>query len=460
MASGTLYRRTQGALIASLCLAFLASTCWAEPASPDKREAKKPEVKRVTGNVLQAFFGARETRPPAKAEPSIDETDPKYQPTHEQTAILKVTQEGESKVSVFSFCLSQDGDLLVGCGQGPGEVRVMSPDGALLNKWSLEVKPDAMNIGPDGSIYVAGGGKLIKLSPQGEVLMSKDAPHVANLKNNREALREDIKAQAERTAKSYGQMVERYQKMIEQLEKTEEADRTEQQKQQLSAYKRAKEQMENILKTRGAVKMTDEQLEQRVDAAITQKSLVSSISVTEDAVFVTCRMAKGYGFEVWRLNGEFEDGKQVVDNLRGCCGQMDVHARGGDLFVAENARHRVARYDTDGKLLNTWGKGDREGVEGFCSCCNPMNVCFGPDDIVYTAEDTKGRIKKYKPDGTLVSVVGNVKVVPGCKDVSIAATPDGKRVYMVDITRSHIIVMSEKEQTQEKTAAAETSAVK
>ena len=33
------------------------------------------------------------------------------------------------------------------------------------------------------------------------------------------------------------------------------------------------------------------------------------------------------------------------------------------MFVAENARYRVRRFDRDGKQLNEWGKSEREGFE-------------------------------------------------------------------------------------------------
>ena len=438
-----------------LAFSLLVTVAWAEPPQSIPATKIQPAGAVIVesseakpGGVLQAFVGLLQGT--TESKPDIAADDPRAIASHEQTAILKISPDGEPKVKAYAFCLSKDGNLLVGCGQGPGEIRVLSPEGKILDKWSIDIKPDAMNIGPDGMVYVAGGGKILKLSEGGEILLTKDAPHVSHLMGSREALAENIKSQAKQRAKSYETMIKQRQTMIDKLEEKPEADRTDAEKRRLASYKQVVEQLKGIVKKQGGTELTEEQLEKQVDAAIRQKSLVSSISVTDSAVYVTCRMVKGYGFEVWRLNGEFEDAKQIVEGLRGCCGQMDVHARGNELFVAENARHRVARYSNDGKLLNTWGKGDRKGIEGFGSCCNPMNVCFGPGEIVYTAEDTTGRIKKYKPDGTLLGVVGRVKVVPGCKDVSIAATPDGKTVYMVDITRGQIVVMTEKDAAENK----------
>ena len=70
-----------------------------------------------------------------------------------------------------------------------------------------------------------------------------------------------------------------------------------------------------------------------------------------------------------------------------------------------------------------------------------MNVAFGPEGAIYTAEDDTGRIKRYSSDGKLLGLVGAVEVRPGCKNVSIAVNADGSRVYMLDITRNQIVQM-------------------
>ena len=141
------------------------------------------------------------------------------------------------------------------------------------------------------------------------------------------------------------------------------------------------------------------------------------------------------------MDNQFENPERIVTGLSGCCGQMDVKVNDDGVFVAENGRHRVSRYGLDGKLITTWGKGARTGLEGFGSCCNPMNVTFGQAGVVYTSEDDTGRIKRYSPDGKLLGLVGAVDLVPGCKNVSIAVTSDESRVYMLDITRGHIVRM-------------------
>jgi sugar lactone lactonase YvrE len=68
-----------------------------------------------------------------------------------------------------------------------------------------------------------------------------------------------------------------------------------------------------------------------------------------------------------------------------------------------------------------------------------MNVAFGPDNAVYTAEDDTGRIKRYSPEGKLLGLVGAVELKPGCKNCAISVSGDGNQVYMLDITRNFIV---------------------
>ena len=71
-----------------------------------------------------------------------------------------------------------------------------------------------------------------------------------------------------------------------------------------------------------------------------------------------------------------------------------------------------------------------------------MNVAFGDDGSVYTAESGIGRIKRFSADGSFIELVGQVELVPGCKKVAISVSPKGDQVYMLDITRGHIVMMT------------------
>ena len=92
-------------------------------------------------------------------------------------------------------------------------------------------------------------------------------------------------------------------------------------------------------------------------------------------MFATGPASKGYGYRVWRTDLNFQNAVAIVDGLSGCCGQMDIQCCGDEVVVAENSRHRVVRYDADGKTIASFGKRSRDGAgECFGGCCNPMNT--------------------------------------------------------------------------------------
>lgn len=67
---------------------------------------------------------------------------------------------------ITNFCLTPEGNVLVCCGRCKLLV-VVSPEGKVIEKWSLDVAPDAVHVGADGAIYVGGGKKMPKLSGKG-----------------------------------------------------------------------------------------------------------------------------------------------------------------------------------------------------------------------------------------------------------------------------------------------------
>ena len=166
------------------------------------------------------------------------------------------------------------------------------------------------------------------------------------------------------------------------------------------------------------------------------KNSVSGIAATDKYVFVVLRASTG--FVVYRFNHDFEEPKKILSNLRGCCGQLDVAAGKGVIYLAENARHRVLKVDPEGKVLKSWGKRDRKGLEGFTGCCNPMNVCVGPEGNVYTSESGPGRVKCYTPEGKYLRWIGDVSISGGCIRVSVATNSDASRVYVLDTKNNTI----------------------
>jgi hypothetical protein len=368
-------------------------------------------------------------------------------PTHKQTLVINVNADDLAQTTLHSFCLNPDGQILAACGDGPGEIRVFNGDGAYVESWEVPVRPEAINVGSDGNVYIAGNGKLIRLDAKGKVLHQAESPHAAELLASKDALRKEIVDQSKQMAEQFGEQIKQYEKQIADLEEKiaakEEAgeEPTKSEQRRLKSFTQMKTQFEEMMEQMGAKEYTDEELDEKVKASMDYKLKVASISETGGKVYVACSAAAGYGFNVWQLDEDFANGKVVVSELRGCCGQMDVQAGEAGIVVAENSRHRVACYDEQGELAASWGKQSRTGLDGFGSCCNPMNVAFGADGSIYTAESELGRVKRFSPKGELLDLVGKVDIVPGCKKVAIAVDKTGDNVFMLDVSRNHIVKM-------------------
>ena len=112
---------------------------------------------------------------------------------------------------------------------------------------------------------------------------------------------------------------------------------------------------------------------------------------------------------------------------------------------AENCNHQFALYDRDGKKLGGYGTrqndpqpppADGKAAEGeavgcFGGCCNPMNVrALGTGDI-FTAE-SEGVVRRFSAEGKYLGLAAAVKLTGGCKNVAVALSPDGKKLYFCD----------------------------
>jgi hypothetical protein len=445
-----MHGRIRYALSAALALALLGPAAFAEEAAD---VADDPAVVPATATASVDVAPATEAAIDPKELSGADDQGAATtgaNPTHKQSALIEINGDGRDETTVQCFCLAADNRLLAGCKGESSEIRVFDADGKFVETIEVAVSPEAINVAPDGSILVAGGGRLLRLSADGAELANVEAPHAASMRENIDEIRKQVIEEQKQQASSAPQMLEAYDQAIktlkDQLAELEETDENASQRETyestLDAYQQAREQVaEQMASQEEAAELSEEQIDQLVESSMTYKTAVASISATEEAVFVATRATTGYGYDVWKTTPEFTDAEKIVTGLSGCCGQMDVQACDTGIYVAENSRHRVCRYDAKGELLGTFGKGS-EGVDGFGSCCNPMNLAFGADGVVYTAEDSTGRIKRYKPDGTLLSVVGSADVVPGCKKVSIGVDSTGDRVFMLDITRNHIAVLS------------------
>ncbi|MHB8996742.1 MAG: NHL repeat-containing protein [Armatimonadota bacterium] len=97
----------------------------------------------------------------------------------------------------------------------------------------------------------------------------------------------------------------------------------------------------------------------------------------------------------------------------------------GNLLVNNPGRLRVDTFSPTGVLKSSFGKASVD-IDGFCGCCNPVDIALLPDGRVVTAEKGLPRVKVYSSDGMLESVVvGPEGLSPRCVP-QIAVTPQGQ----------------------------------
>lgn len=416
------------------------------------------------------------------------EAKPESAMTHTESARV-VLRDQEHGRTLQTFCLGPDGRVFALIAPAPyygvddgsnkhsvgGEIRVLDALGSERSKWPVAFTPQRLGAAPDGEIYVGGSGRLARYSSEGKLLAEIDSPHLAELTKNPEALREQAEAQRKSSIESYASQLKLFDEQIKRLEKQVQDEQAPDEGKKPSGHNTStkpsaesdeittafivfssegepvanptsRQQLENMKRIRkNYAEMLETQEKKTVDDVIQEITArlrrIHGITIAGEDLFVATAITKGYGFAVWRMTRDFQDAKQIVTGLSGCCGQIDIQARGGELFVAENSRHRVVRYNRDGKQSASWGKRDRDGEgAGFGGCCNPMNLCFTKDAGILTAE-SEGLVKCFSADGTYERTVAGAKVGGGCKNVAIAVSPDGKHLYFYDQQGSQIIIL-------------------
>jgi len=114
----------------------------------------------------------------------------------------------------------------------------------------------------------------------------------------------------------------------------------------------------------------------------------------------------------------------------------------GLLRVVNPGGHRIEAFTTDGDLEFAWGK-PTVNIEGFCGCCNPVNMALLPDGRVVTAEKGLPRVKVYDAEGRFVCVVAGPEVLAPTATAT-EETRNGHKLLAVDVaadSRGRILVL-------------------
>lgn len=377
--------------------------------------------------------------------------------SHSQVRLLQPTK-GEAGLMLKSFCLAGDGRIVTLVDGGtaawgaipspatapggppPGcEVRILNGEGDITQKFAVDFSGHSVNVGPDGNIYVGGNGIVAKYDPTGKQLLKADSPNVASSPQDQYALRARAKETIAEMSTAYVDALANLEKQKKDMEGKTDEELTEDQREIKANMDGLIEAYKQMIEQRKA-EPSEEEITQTMESLASRQKTINAIAANDKYVFVTCAAPKGYGYAVWRTDLDFKNPVMTVEGLRGCCGQMDVQCCGDELVVAENARHRVVRYDANGKEVVAFGKRSRDGIgAGFGSCCNPMNTRLVGDKL-YVAE-SDGNVKLFGLDGDFLGTVGKADVAAGCKSSIVAATPNGDRVYYFDVQKSGICVL-------------------
>lgn len=363
-------------------------------------------------------------------------------PSHKQARFIAPAIEGRP-VKLQTFCVGHDKNLWMCCSgvdANSGSILVYTAEGELKKTIPLSFLPQALNIAPNGTIFVAGMGKVAKLNSDGEVEETRELPGLGN----KEELLKKLKKQAEENqklmAETYKTQLENIRKQIEKLEKAPEDESDK-------ARERRERRIRILTQSLEQAEANQQMMEQSIqvdDYMVSRMGTCTGLAATSQDIFISCAKAEGYGYDVWRLNHELSEPEVVIKDLGGCCGQLDIQSDGVHLIVAENTKFEVGYYDRDGKRLHGWGKRVRND-EGFGSCCNPMNVRCCENGDVLTAESSIGHIKRFNPKGELVAFIGTAKVAGGCKHVAIGFDSEKDYHYMMNEDRSHVAVLVPKD---------------
>jgi hypothetical protein len=140
-----------------------------------------------------------------------------------------------------------------------------------------------------------------------------------------------------------------------------------------------------------------------------QDAILTSIVVSEDNVLVADagrRIVIRYDTAGDIIN---EIGKK--DSFRNIPGfvipspYFDIAVpKDGLLRVVNPGRLRIEAYTFEGDIEFWWGE-PSAAVEGFCGCCNPVNIAVLPDGGFVTCEKGLIRVKIYNSEGGFVGVV-------------------------------------------------------
>src|SRR5438270_10257282 len=135
-------------------LAAISAECLNETGS--SKAATSKEAEEATA-MMSGYDAEQRAAAAARAK------DAAWKPSCSEVGVIQIG-DARNPGALKNFCLNKEGNILA-CFAGTGKssdpknasgIRVYSPKGQLLKTLPLEIKPEAIGIGKDGSIFAAG----------------------------------------------------------------------------------------------------------------------------------------------------------------------------------------------------------------------------------------------------------------------------------------------------------------
>jgi hypothetical protein len=172
-------------------------------------------------------------------------------------------------------------------------------------------------------------------------------------------------------------------------------------------------------------------------ASLGKDAILTSIAVSGDSVFAADaghRIVIRYDTKGGIIN---KIGRK--DNARNIPGfvvpspYFDVAVtKDGLLRVVNPGRRRIEAYTFDGDIEFWWGE-PSAAVEGFCGCCNPVNIAVLPDGGFVTCEKGLVRIKIYNSEGAFAGVVAGPDQFGAGGTSTICTNPEECQIAGFDV---------------------------
>lgn len=315
--------------------------------------------------------------------------DPAWKATAEEQTPLQLG-DASAPGALKSYCLDKDGNILAAFTTPSGSaVKIYTPEGKLTKTLPLPISPGAIAMAKSGEILVAGDGKVVKLDREGKVLAEGKSPSAGEAVVITDEFKEMVKETAQQNRRSFEEELASMKTMLEN-----------------------------------------------------RRTQVTGVAATEKDVFMAVPSPSDFTFRVYRFDLALKEPKLVVEKLRGCCGQMDVQAHEGNMWIAHNARHAVENIDREGKQIAKFGKAGKVKPSDFGGCCEPKCMrILASGDILVAESGPPTCIKRFSAKGEFKEVVAIANGTKGdCVRVTVEMSPDGKRYYMLDTTKDAIRV--------------------